>query len=510
MHHARKTIGLLGGFFASTLLVHCVSSQDGGPAAGTPFVPGVPDAAPAPQGDAGTTLDATVPVDAAPPDDAAVADAAANDGAPSGRLDPTFGGTGYVTASNVGSLDGGPPLFEYVYGGALDTSGRLLLGGVSQYQGAGGYAALVRVTSAGAVDTTFGTAGAWAKTSTIAGTYDTAYAVTAGPSDSVLAVGQSDNNNINEVVWKVGSGGALDTTFAGTGYTGQTGIAFAVTRDTTGNVFVGGQIQSNGGPLAVWKYTSAGALDTTFGAPNGWITATRTSGYDGGQPWDTVEGLQIDGSGRVLAVGQSSTDAADDFAGVIWRFTSTGAVDTTFNTTGHLLFEHTAAGVVTLGDAVRAVVLDAQGNIVVVGSSYTNGATPTSRAWVARVTPAGALDATFGTAGVVTFAPIGAGGVPVLTSGFAIAIDTKGRILVAGSTGINISNPTLAVWRLDTHGALDATFGTAGAFTMTGTSGGTYDAPTGVAVDAVDRAVVFGNSTNDAGAYAWTAWRLTP
>src|SRR5262245_48861918 len=112
-----------------------------------------------------------------------------------------------------------------------------------------------------------------------------------------------------------------------------------------------------------------------------------------------------------------------------------------------------------------------------------------------RVTPtAGMLDPTFGGDGrVTTRFPI-----PSDDRGSSIAVDSLGRIVIAGYTA-NGSNIGFAIARFTPAGALDPSFGGTGAVTFTSSGGGYAAFVDAVAVDSLDRVVVAGGISSFGG-----------
>ena len=97
---------------------------------------------------------------------------------------------------------------------------------------------------------------------------------------------------------------------------------------------------------------------------------------------------------------------------------------------------------------------------------------------VARYTAAGALDASFADGGVAdALLPAGTG------RANAVAVDRRGRILVAGQAG-----DEMAVARLAAGGGLDPAFGTAGVTLLDPGAG--VDAARAIALDGAGRIVV--------------------
>ena len=167
------------------------------------------------------------------------------------------------------------------------------------------------------------------------------------------------------------------------------------------------------------------------------------------------------------------------------RFTSSGQPDTTFPSsthTGNVSFD-VGNG---LNEAPHALGLDSVGRIVVTGNVSTN---PLAN-YVLRLSSTGAVDATFGSNGVFQ----GTFGGTTATSG-GLAVDSSGRLLVAGGDGPSVRS-ALGIERLLPTGAVpyDAAFGltaTPGRETITcGTGTGLAKA---VALQANQQIVLAGN-----------------
>jgi uncharacterized delta-60 repeat protein len=158
----------------------------------------------------------------------------------------------------------------------------------------------------------------------------------------------------------------------------------------------------------------------------------------------------------------------------------------------------------------RSVVIDSQGRAVVAG--VVNDAPGNNVVVLARYITDGSPDTSFGNGGVV-YTPISAGG-----GGFGgpeaapIALDSTGRILVAGSYvwppvygpfGFDIGPASdFAVVRLEPDGTMDTSFGTGGMVTIdigatdpnTGLPIHTYDSASGVAIQSDGEIVVSGTT----------------
>jgi len=162
-------------------------------------------------------------------------------------------------------------------------------------------------------------------------------------------------------------------------------------------------------------------------------------------------------------------------------YAAAGDLDTSFGTGGMVT---TAIG--TIGGYGEAVAIDDSGKIVVAGPSY-NGSDYDYDFAVVRYLSDGSLDSSFGTGGKVTTA-IGGDG-----SGYAVAIDGSGKIVVAGWSH-NGSNYDVAVVRYLSNGSLDLSFDGDGKVTTAIGSGD--DRSYAVAIDDHGKIVVAGQSHN--------------
>jgi len=152
-----------------------------------------------------------------------------------------------------------------------------------------------------------------------------------------------------------------------------------------------------------------------------------------------------------------------------------GDLDVSFSGDGR----HVETGLPT--GTVSAIAIQADGKIVVAGQSAGDFA-------VLRYNRNGTLDSTFGGTGIVL---TDFGGLSV-AGARAVAIQSDGRILVAGRAGSE-SNGRVGMARYNTNGTLDGTFGNSGVLTLefSNPDGG---AAQGLAIQADGRIVVAGSS----------------
>lgn len=208
--------------------------------------------------------------------------------------------------------------------------------------------------------------------------------------------------------------------------------------DSSGNIVTVGSITANGVSQAVIaRYTTGGALDTTFNS-TGYATAIFGD--------NTVfNGVVQQSNGQLVAVGTANLNTTPQWFAV--RYNSNGSIDTAFGNQGFVT--------AVVGIASGANNVGQQSNGLIVLSGYSTGVTGGARFLLIRLTTAGVLDTSFGTGGMVT-TTIGAG---ISASGQTIQPSNQ-YIVLTGGTG---------AWyaaRYTTTGALDTTFGNSGIATI--------------------------------------------
>ncbi len=292
-----------------------------------------------------------------------------------GTLDTAFSGDGRQVVS-VGAMD-------QAVGVAIQTDGKIVVGGQTcNAEGTICDVALVRLTSNGALDTTFSGDG---KVTTDFASGDNGGFDLALLGGKIVVVGYlHDGASYNAAVYQYLPSGALDTTFSDDGILS---INFGMDDSFNGVAVYSGKIYAAGwgipagdtaGDFITARINSNGSLDTTFSG-DGKIR-TNLGGNDQGRE------IAVSG-GKVVVVGFSDTNA------VILRFTASGVLDTTFSGDGKVI---TNLGLPS--PALRGVTIQ-NGKIVVVG--VTDAASGISDGLIARFTPAGNLDTTFSADGIM-------------------------------------------------------------------------------------------------------------
>ncbi len=192
---------------------------------------------------------------------------------------------------------------------------------------------------------------------------------------------------------------------------------------------------------------------------------------------DTLKAVALQGDGKVVVVGSASNGTNLDFA--IARVNADGTSDTSFGTGGSQL---TSFG--GYDDQANALAIQGDGDIVVAGAAGGAGGTTFA---LARYAPDGSLDASFGTSGKAT-TTIGTSSAAV-----GVAIQGDGRLVVAGTATIS-GNSQVSVARYQTDGSLDTSFGTNGIVSMP--IAPVPDSVGGVAITSGGKIVISGASTS--------------
>lgn len=206
--------------------------------------------------------------------------------------------------------------------------------------------------------------------------------------------------------------GAVVTTF------GTAGVAFPSVGKKADALSFGMQasgalvVSLNGGfALSLVRITSDGTLDTTFG----------TAGF-----------ASSPGAGRkLLVLPNDSVLLGSNYNGIldVERWTKDGAADTSFASAGRFKLSELRHPAAKTHDELADLFVDASGRIYVAGEAFDEKAA-SSAAWsspfVARLSKDGAIDTTFGQAGI--FTAFGAASADKIATG--LGEDATGRILV--------------------------------------------------------------------------------
>lgn len=329
----------------------------------------------------------------------------------------------------------------------------------------------------GSLDPTFGVGAADGTPDGIVSTSlgdgdDVAAAIARTKDGKFVVVGnRAADGSKNIVIVKYNSDGTLDTGF-GTSDDGTLDgavdislgegddVATAVAVQADDKVVVAGyHVEGASSNIFVLRLNTDGTLDASFGADGGADgTTDGVVNVSLGDGDDVARGVAVTADGKIVVVGD--TVQGDSSNIVVARFAADGTPDASFGADAGA--DGTPDGFVGLDlgagdDRANGLALAADGSIVVAGS-HVDGTS--NNIIVARLTPSGALDASFGKAedgtpdGIVS---VSLGDGDDVASAVGIAAD--GKIVIAGTTVAADGSSNFLVARLMTDGTPDASFG---------------------------------------------------
>lgn len=277
---------------------------------------------------------------------------------------------------------------EYARAFALQNDGKIVVAG--HVGGVGSDFLIIRLTSSGAYDSTFGTAGIVMTSFNINSTDETNDMVIQ-PDRKILIAGWTSTGNKDIALLRFNADGSADSTFGFNGKV-QTNInntiqeAHDVGLQPDGKIIVAGFTSSplTANDVAVFRYKSNGSLDSSF-ANNGIAVPVLNANDD-----DAAFGMVLQPDGKIVTAGYTYTNFtyADN---LIVRFDSTGNLDTSFNSTGVVVANNGNSD-----HLATDVMLQPDGKIVITGRAFRQF---TLDFMLARFSSNGIIDPSFGNAG---------------------------------------------------------------------------------------------------------------
>jgi uncharacterized delta-60 repeat protein len=242
----------------------------------------------------------------------------------------------------------------------------------------------------------------------------------------------------------------LDTTFNSTGIqTASFGIHASggdIAIQPDNKIVITGSCQPSTYQQCVARYNEDGSLDTTF-AQQGFLV---NFGLDGGSR------VALQSDGKIVVGGTKRFDSFPAYAYLptLARYTPDGVLDSSFGG-GNIIVGGAGLGLNT----VTAMAIQPDGKILLVGDSrawvFGWGTSTSSLGWVVRYLPDGTPDTSFGNGGVMNLSGT------LQSSCDSVAVQPDGKILlsVSTSTGFNPPPPQMMLWRLNSNGTFDPTWG---------------------------------------------------
>lgn len=364
--------------------------------------------------------------------------------AASGDLDGSFDGDGLVTTNVVPS---NPGRNDYAYGLAIQLSnGKIVAVGYSGTSTSSYDFAVTRYNVDGSPDKTFSGDG---RLITNFGGQDYAYDGVVQPDGKIIAAGNKCNNdstNCNVALARYNTNGTLDTSFSGDGkvvtdYDGGNNGAYGLTLQPDGKIVVVGYMWNGMDyDFAFYRYNTNGTLDKTFSGDG------KAHGNFGSGRQDAATDVVIQSDGKIVAAGYTGDANHTNYNFAIARLTPNGLADASFSGDGR---KTTNFGADDYGEALA---LQPDGKIVVVGRRST----PPYIFYfaMARYNTNGNLDTTFNGTGKKVFGfPPGTN-----SSAEDVIVQSNGKIVVMGSAQHTGGTSEFALARLTPTGALDASF----------------------------------------------------
>ena len=356
-----------------------------------------------------------------------------------GTPDETFGDGG-VVKSDFGAAD-------VLYGVVAMPDGRIAAAGNSGNE----WGVVAGYSVRGAVLSPWGEGGS-GNTMFNFGEYDTCGDIVQQADGRLVSVGETQTGANRDVVLLglTNDMGYLDNSFGGGGIVvtnvvaDDADVAEAATLLSDGRLLVAGYA-SNGSnqDFLVMRYTADGELDDTFGT--GGSTLINFGGYE------RVTDIAIDGDGNIVLAGTKGNDMA------LARVSAEGDLDDGFGDGGKVLLDRGEI------EEAASVVVGSDGAIYVGGTAQDGGVRNMA---VAKLTPAGELDTSFGEDGW---------GLAGSASGETFAYDmillpNQTLLLVGGWLEDDVTQAAAA--RIDLSGRLDPLFGESGFYRQVIGSGG--------------------------------------
>jgi uncharacterized delta-60 repeat protein len=214
--------------------------------------------------------------------------------------------------------------------------------------------------------------------------------------------------------------------------------------------------------------------------------------------------LALQPDGKIVVVGSAFDGGLQQL--VVARFNGDGTPDSTFGTGGRAAFQFGDA-TTSASSGANAVAIQQDGKIVVAGSASDSSGT--QGILVARLTDTGTPDNTFsGDGKFVMQLGSGAGNSSYLN---AVALQSDGKVVVAGQATDNGGNSQVLVARLTSGGGLDSSFdGNGIVIRQLGKPGiGFAEWASSLAIQANDRIIVGGQAGDADGKVALLVARLT-
>jgi uncharacterized delta-60 repeat protein len=271
-----------------------------------------------------------------------------------GTLDSGFG-TGGIVYVDFGAS-------ERAINVMVQSTGRIVLTGYTTAGGGAADFAAARLTSAGVLDTTFGTGG---RVTVSVDLLDIATSAGLTFLDEIVIAGTTTASGgyRESAVVRLLADGALDNAFGGDGsvmvaYTPVDEHVNDIAIQSDRKIVIGGSLnEDTDGNMLVARLNADGSRDTGFGI-DGFVSLDYA-----GEDNESVNAVALQNDGAIVVAGHVASATVTDLA--LARLTASGALDTSFDGDGKLSIDFFAGS-----DGARDVRVQSDGRIVAVGATF--------------------------------------------------------------------------------------------------------------------------------------------
>jgi uncharacterized delta-60 repeat protein len=349
--------------------------------------------------------------------------------AQAGQLDPTFGTGGIVTTDFGNQINSDIATANAL---TIQPDGKIVVCGGAP--GSNGFpnATIARYNTDGSLDQKFGNSGV----NILLGQFEILVALALQSDGKIVTTGAA-GEDID--IFRFNSNGQLDSSFGIDGL-----VTFPALGAQTSGIVVqpDGDIVVGNANLLI-RLLPNGLLDTSFGSGG----SARVAGF-------SPTALALLSNGKIL-VASALISTGFQNPGFVTRYNTDGSLDTSFGINGQLSVP---------GPANAMVLLDAgkfAGEFLIAGSLTSSVTGPVEGFAVSGYQAIGRVDARFGTnGGAVTPVP----NFPSITTA-GLGVQSTGDIVILGTAMVNFSSEVFSLARYTPAGRLDTTFGTAGIVT---------------------------------------------
>jgi uncharacterized delta-60 repeat protein len=329
-------------------------------------------------------------------------------------------------------------------------------------------ATLRRLNPDGSPDTSFGTSGV------VTLSADLLTDLYIQPDGKIITTGNA--------VERWNADGSPDASFSSFVLPSDFAPLYAVTTADSSIILVGSDgpmmANSDDAKTIVARYSATGILDTSFGDNGKQIVDL---GY-----WEWPMDVLIDEEDGLILIVSALTETNPDFNAdaYIVSLTSEGELDTDFNATGSVVID------LNMNDVPMSAAFQSDGKIIITG--FSEASDPGGQPFNARINPDGTLDTSYAGTGILYPA------LPAEAYFMGLALQPDDSLVVTGMDWSDTApQRQILVARFTPDGDLDTSFGAAGTI-LPPADDTYAASGLGVAVDAAGRVVVLGATPDDA------------